>query len=361
VRVLEQLGMPHGNPVLTHDERGTLTCFFAVIPGDTWEEAELRSSTSRDGGRTWSAPRAWPGPAHAPQDGTVPATKPLWLGKTLLLPLNGESFAPEPQRQWYSFFRRSEDGGATWQESAPIFTTPGNIQPSVLHLGGERLLAFLRPRGLRSKIWRSTSEDAGRTWSTPERTDLDTPSSRNDAVRLPSGAIVIAWNDSPTERTPLVLALSKDGGRTFPVRRVVERGPIVYGYSALIAGADGRVHLVYNHNLEAIGHVAVDEAWFTAPPNPAPTVELDRALGGRVHRGPLSARVEAQDADGIARLELLLGHRVLAARQESAGDGNGAWTAKVVLPPGRHALRARATDRRGGVAYTPLTYLTVAR
>jgi predicted neuraminidase len=363
LRIIDEPGVPEGNPVLADDGHGTLYCFYVVIPGDTWEEARLRYRTSKDRGRTWTAAVSLDGPAHAPSDGTMSACKPLPLpGGDFLLPLNGESYDADPRRQWYSFFRRFTHGGAggaarlTFVDTEPLFTSPGNIQPSIVDLGRDRLLAFLRPRGLRGKIWRTLSEDAGRTWAAPVATELDTPSSRNDVVRLPSGAIVIAFNDSPTLRTPLSLALSRDEGVTFPIRRVIESGDFVYGYNAMVAATDGRIHLVYNHNLDAIRHVAVDEAWFTAEANLAPELHFDGAVGDRVVRPgeTLHVTVHATDADGIERVELLDSDRIAGVAHAAPFD----FTLRLAAGP--HALRARAVDRRGGLADTAQVFVTAA-
>ena len=85
-------------------------------------------------------------------------------------------------------------------------------------------------------IYRSESFDYGDTWSVPEPTPLPNNNSGIAAVRLASGRVALAYNHSsapsaygkkgawPGLRCPVSIALSEDGGRTFPLIRHIERG-----------------------------------------------------------------------------------------------------------------------------------------
>jgi predicted neuraminidase len=80
-------------------------------------------------------------------------------------------------------------------------------------------------------------------------------------VRLATGTIALAFNNSFTDRTPLSLALSTDSARTFPVVRDVVDGTGEYSYPAIIATRDARIQLTYTHERRVIRHVTTNEAW----------------------------------------------------------------------------------------------------
>lgn len=115
-----------------------------------------------------------------------------------------------------------------------------------------------------ANLWRSRSSDYGRTWSPPEQTDLPNPNAGTDLVGLASGRIALVYNDSPKERTPLTVALSDDGGESFPAKRDLEDAPGEYSYPAVIQARDGRIHVTYTYRRETIKHVSVTEDWVLA-------------------------------------------------------------------------------------------------
>ncbi len=146
----------------------------------------------------------------------------------------------------------------------------GVIQPSVVDAGGGRLLAYMRTGGLGGLIWRSESRDGGRTWSDTVPTPLPNPNAACDAVTTPEGSIVLAFNNTPSGRTPLNVALSDDGGMTWPRCRALETGAGEYSYPAIIGTADGLFHVVYTYRRTHIKHVVFNERWLRAAAVGAP-------------------------------------------------------------------------------------------
>ena len=123
-----------------------------------------------------------------------------------------------------------------------------------------------QPRSYR--IHRSESFDWGETWTVPAPTPLPNNNSSISAVKLQSGRIAIAYNPTctpnpvpgkaawPGLRCPVAVALSEDGGLTFPIIRWMERGEGYMGdenktnnkqyeYPYLMQGRDGMLHLAY--------------------------------------------------------------------------------------------------------------------
>ncbi|MBC7099321.1 exo-alpha-sialidase [Candidatus Bipolaricaulota bacterium] len=225
---------------------------------------------SYDGGRTWTDLELL-----IERKGLLGKNKPLVEGKFILLPVEWEE-------TWSATFLRSQDGGRTWEICGDLGRAAGAhlIQPTVVRLPDGRILAYMRSQ--EGRIFASYSADGGRTWSRPEPTPLPNPNSGIDMARLRSGALVLVYN--PTEpvprahklhpawprrmpvgfdvwgpRTPLVAALSRDGGRTWPWRVVLEDGEGEYSYPAVIQAADGTIHVVYTYRREAIKHVILSE------------------------------------------------------------------------------------------------------
>ncbi len=82
-------------------------------------------------------------------------------------------------------------------------------------------------------------------------------------IRLRSGETIVCFNDTPSGRTPLTLAISYDEGRTWATRRDVENEPGEYSYPTLMEAADGSVHLVYTWRRERIRWIHFETTWLS--------------------------------------------------------------------------------------------------
>jgi len=63
-------------------------------------------------------------------------------------------------------------------------------------------------------------------------------------VRLKDGRFVMVYNHTTEGRTPLNLAVSRDGEH-WTQFHALETGPGQYSYPAMIQGADGSLHITY--------------------------------------------------------------------------------------------------------------------
>lgn len=242
---------PCWNPVLFQPKSGPLLLFYKVGPSPSAWWGMLR--TSADGGKTWSDARRLPDGILGPIK-----NKPVQLANgDLLCPTSDES--REKPSKWTVHFERSSDGGATWAATKPLNdgVTISAIQPSVLFLGGEKLLALGRTR--QSKIFQIASNDAGKTWSEMTLTALPNPNSGTDAVTLKDGRHLLIYNHTPKGRSPLNLAVSKDGLK-WEAALVMESEPGEYSYPAIIQTSDGLVHITYTWKRQKVRHVVVDPA-----------------------------------------------------------------------------------------------------
>jgi Neuraminidase (sialidase) len=130
----------------------------------------------------------------------------------------------------------SDDEGKSWREAdtwwaLPARTATGLQEPGVVELADGRLFSWMRTD--QGAQFGSYSTDGGKSWSSPEATALSSPASPASIKRLPGSPDLLAvYNDHSGrfpfpkgKRTPLVAAISTDGGKTWPRRKLVESDP----------------------------------------------------------------------------------------------------------------------------------------
>jgi predicted neuraminidase len=252
---------PCWNPVLFEQRDKTLMLFYKVGPNPRSWWGMLR--TSRDGGRTWTDARRLPDGILGPIK-----NKPVQLADgTLLAPSSTES--PESPSAWRVHFERTGDAGVTWTAAAPSASADGSaidaIQPSILVHPRGRLQAVGRTRSQR--VFETWSDDGGRSWTPIALTMLPNPNSGIDAVTLSDGRHLIVYNHTTKGRSPLNVAVSRDGKR-WDAALSLEREPGEYSYPAIIQSSDGRVHITYTWKRQRIKHVAIDPARLKPVPMP---------------------------------------------------------------------------------------------
>lgn len=240
---------PCWNPVLFQPRSGPLLLFYKVGPSPQTWWGELK--TSSDHGATWSTAQRLPEGILGPIK-----NKPVELPDgTLLCPTSSET--PERPSKWRVHFEMTPDLGKTWTSTGPLndgveFSA---IQPSVLFLGNDRLLALGRTR--QKRIFQIESSDNGKTWGKLTATDLPNPNSGTDALTLKDGRHLLIYNHTENGRSPLNLAVSENG-REWSAALTLENEPGEYSYPAIIQTADGLVHLTWTWQRRKIRHAVVD-------------------------------------------------------------------------------------------------------
>lgn len=251
---------PTWNPVLFQIPDGDLLLFYKVGPKPSEWWGMLKRS--KDGGKTWSEAEKLP-------DGILGPIK----NKPLLLE-NGTLISPSSTEGngWNIHFELSDDLGKTWQKIGPIErgVDPMNaIQPSILVHGKGKLQILARTRNW--AIVESWSTDYGKTWTPLAKTTLPNNNSGTDAVTMKNGKHVLVYNhvlppaDNPKgKRTPLNVAVSKDGVH-WDAALILEDSPISqYSYPAVIQTSDGLLHFAYTWRRQKMKHVVVDpQKWRT--------------------------------------------------------------------------------------------------
>ncbi len=223
--------------------------------------SQVRRQRSTDGGLTWGEYDTM-----FPELGTF-CRQPIqilsngrWIFGNWICTDSASGLAGDP-----SAFRISDDGGETWRR-VDMPNSNGRVHPNVVELENGHLLAFMRSRNA-DYIYKSESFDYGDTWSEPVPTVLPNNNSSISAIKLKSGRIAIAYNPTsapqtgevaawPGLRCPVAVALSEDGGKTFPLIRNMELGEGFIGdenaannrqyeYPYIMQSSDGMLHLAY--------------------------------------------------------------------------------------------------------------------
>jgi len=209
---------------------------------------------SEDHGETWSeAEELVPGDAG----GRGPVRcKPIVLSDGTWL-----AGASTEMGRWLPFADRSEDRGQTWERSEDFALDDeglrgrGAIQPTLWESAPGHVHALLRSQG--GKVWRSDSEDYGKTWSPVRETDLPNNNSGVDVAQLPGNRLLLVYNPVDRNwgtRTPLDLAASTDNGETWVPVAHLEDNPVAsseFSYPAIVVTDDG-VAITYTWNRQRV-------------------------------------------------------------------------------------------------------------
>ncbi|MEZ6055891.1 MAG: sialidase family protein [Planctomycetaceae bacterium] len=236
---------PCWNPVLFQPHAGPLLLFYKVGPSpSTWWGMLTKSN---DGGATWETPRRLPEGIDGPVK-----NKPVQLPDGSIL--CGSSTENDG---WRLHFERTSDLGLTWERTGPLNDGKAiaSIQPSILFLGGDKLMALGRTR--QGHLFQISSPDLGKSWNEMTLTDLPNPNSGTDALTLKDGQHLLIYNPVSKGRTPLGVAVSGDGNEWKNVL-TLESDPGEYSYPAIIQTADGKVHCTYTWKRQRVKHVVID-------------------------------------------------------------------------------------------------------
>ena len=243
---------PTWNPVLFQPRTGPLLLFYKAGPTpQTWWGM---LTTSTDGGKTWTEPRRLPEGILGPIK-----NKPVQLPNgDILCPTSSES--EELRSKWRVHFERTSDLGKTWERIGPVHdgVAISAIQPSILFLGGDKLLALGRTR--QGKVFQVPSDDLGKTWGALTLTALPNPSSGTDAVTLKDGRHLLIYNHTAKGRSPLNLAVSKDGQTWQAAAKLEDTPGAEFSYPAIIQTRDGLVHATWTWKRQKVKHAVIDPA-----------------------------------------------------------------------------------------------------
>ena len=242
------------NPVLYQEPGGEFLLFYKIGPNVAGWTGWMKRS--KDHGKTWSEREALPEGFLGPIK-----NKPVLINGTLICPSSTE------KNGWRVHFEYTKDFGKTWTKSEPLNDGKiiSAIQPSILKYANGRLQILCRSKN--RTINESWSKDGGKTWSPMTASSLPNNNSGTDAVTLKDGRQLLVYNhvkphdtlpNGKGARTPLNVAISKDG-KNWDAVLILEDSPISqYSYPSVIQSKDGMVHIVYTWRRERIKYVKID-------------------------------------------------------------------------------------------------------
>lgn len=281
VEIDHQVGRSFQNPVGFQAPDGRLWLLHTSQPaGEGQANAEVLYLTSGDDGQTWKTPRPlFTQPGSFIRQPPVLMGKKVWLLPTYYTPSRNITDGAESH---YSVVKITRDAGKSWRE-CKVPESNGLVQQSIVRLGTGQFLGLFRSR-YADFIYESTSED-GCAWTDPTPTHLPNNNSSIQLAMLRDGSLVIAFNnvnsgttrDKPraSARKPLSIALSQDGGATWPWVRDIETGSggdqqneskrgtgnEDYSYPSVLEDSNGKIDVAYTYCRETIKVVRFDKEW----------------------------------------------------------------------------------------------------
>lgn len=295
------------NPVLFLAPDNVLWLLWTAQISGNQDTAIVRYRQSTDLGQTWG------------EIATLLDKPGTFIRQPITVLENGNWLLPvfycrtQPGEKWVgnddiSAVKISSDQGKTWRD-VDVPQSLGCVHMNITALPGGTLVALFRSRWA-DNIYYSQSVDNGESWSVPEPTELPNNNSSIQVTTLASGELALVFNhmsaagalerrvslydeiddgdNSRKEpevingrtafwgapRAPMTVAISADGGKSWPWQRNLDEGDGYcmtnnsldkrnreFSYPSIKQGADGSLHIAYTWFRQAIKYVHVSPQW----------------------------------------------------------------------------------------------------
>lgn len=305
VKLVDDPSRSEQNPILFPTPDGPLWLLYTSQKSGNQDTAIVRRRVSTDHGASWSAPDTLIGDAgtFVRQPVQVLANGDWLIGTFLCRTTPGVKWVGDND---ISELRISSDKGRSWRR-VEVPESLGCVHMGTVDAGNGELLALFRSRWA-DFIHASRSKDGGRSWSPCRPTELPNNNSSIQATRLADGRLALVYNHSSAAdatdrrlslydeiedeedmaipaveapkparqaywgapRAPLCLALSEDGGRSWPVRIELETGDGYcmtnnsldrrnreLSYPSVHQMPDGSLHVAFTYHRQRIKHLVL--------------------------------------------------------------------------------------------------------
>lgn len=317
VKVSDDPTRSEQNPILFNAPDGKMWLLYTAQKSGNQDTAIVRYRISEDKGYSW-------GPIE-----TLFDTPGTFIRQPIVLLDNGDWLLPifycytSSGQKWtgdkdISAVKISKDQGKTWEEYE-VPNSLGCVHMNVEKLDDGTLLALFRSRWA-DNIYSSYSIDNGRTWSDPTPTELPNNNSSIQFTKLDNGHLALVFNNMNAEncterrtslydeiededeeendvvysnennideggrsafwgapRAPMTVAISEDGGKTWPHLKDLEIGDGYamsnnskdklnreYSYPSIKQSPDGKIHIAFTYYRQAIKYVCISEEFVKA-------------------------------------------------------------------------------------------------
>lgn len=256
-----------GNPVVWQAPDGVVWLFYVVRYGDTWSDSRIHCKVSKDGAETWSDAFVL-----GDERGLMVRGQPLLLmDGNYLLPIYHETGHDREVvgADTTSLFLRCDPKTMKWTESNRIAARLGCLQPAPVQIDEHYLIAYMRRGGgydprTDGYLVRSESHDGGRTWAAGQDSRFPNPNAAADFIKLKNGHLMLVYNDSMNDRSPLTVAVSTDNDKTYPYKRNIMEGKDDFAYPYAIQTRDGKIHVVFTSlERQQVNHAVFEESAIT--------------------------------------------------------------------------------------------------
>jgi len=247
-----------GNALIFSDNEGSIWFFYSSLPFGGWSLSTLNYKVSIDYGKTWNKSKKLILSPFFNLTNNVKNKGINLSDNSFILPVYHEFIKKLSQ---LVLFQPKDTG--FYYEIRKMTNERKAIQPTILHQGEKKLVAFFRNmiRPGKRCILMAKSDDLGQTWSRTTETCLPNPNSGFDMVKLTKGEYLGVVNDSFDDRSVLVLVMSRDEGNTWKTLKILEKNAgKEYSYPFIIKERQF-YHVAYTFERRRIKHIAFNEAW----------------------------------------------------------------------------------------------------
>jgi predicted neuraminidase len=254
-----------GNPVLLSDGKGKVWMFFVSTSIGGWSTSAVNLIISQDGGHSWGKAKRLVTTPFINISTLVKGRPFFYQDGSIGLPAYHELAG-----KFAELIRVTQDGSVV----SKVRITDGrySIQPSIVALAKDDLLALMRSTDQTREIVRAYGKQGGRVWTKSDYTGLANP----DAAISAAGGdrlTVMAYNNLKHDRNLLALATSTDRGQSWEKRYQLESletdkagKKSEFSYPYMIKTKEGDFHLVYTWQRKRIAYVHFNQAWLEQQP-----------------------------------------------------------------------------------------------